>query len=514
MNGIPGHALHARFLRGLALSPARPAIRAGAGTVSYGEAYELALRWAGSLPAVSAGRPRVIAVLADKGVCAYVGVLAVLFSGSTVVPMHPELPVARVRQMLETSGADAVLADERGAGVLRETGLDLPLVMADVEPDREPDRATGKALDAPQPVEPQDTAYILFTSGSTGRPKGVPLTHANLDHHFRLMDERYDFGPGDVFSQVLELNFDCAIFEMFSAWGAGATLCHVPAQAYLDLPSFFARRGVSVWFSTPSAINLVRKLGGLTPGAMPGLRWSFFAGEALKCADVADWQAAATGAVIENLYGPTELTLTIAGHRWQPELSPKLAVNGIMPIGAVYPGHELLLLTPTGEESPTEGDLCVSGPQRAAGYLLPADDQGRFLERDGRTWYRTGDRVRRLPGGELAYLGRMDSQVQVQGMRVELAEIDHAVRGCDGVLDAVTVTRPGVDGLELVVFYTGVPASPVELTRQLRRALPGGMVPKVFRHLAEFPLNGNRKIDRLKLAGVAAGQNRAVAKGQ
>jgi acyl-coenzyme A synthetase/AMP-(fatty) acid ligase len=179
-------------------------------------------------------------------------------------------------------------------------------------------------------------------------------------------------------------------------------------------------------------------------------------------------------------------------------------VNGIVPIGAVYPGHDHLLLAPDGTHSTTEGELCVTGPQMASGYLDPADDEGRYLQFDGRSWYRTGDRVRVLPNGELAYLGRADSQVQIQGMRVELAEIDHAMRACEGVTDAVTVTRPVEDGLQLVVFYTGVSASPVELTRRLRKILPDAMVPKVFRHVPEFPLNSNRKIDKVRLAGVAA----------
>ncbi|MEV5975211.1 AMP-binding protein [Streptomyces sp. NPDC051921] len=499
MNGTSRHALHARFLSGVAGHPGRPAIRVGTDTVRYDEAYELALGWAGSLLAATAERPRAVAVLAGKGVCAYVGVLAALFTGAAVVPMHPDLPVSRVREMLRASGASVVLADERGAAVLAETGLALPVVPA------ERGRARGErgALDAPVEVLPSDTAYVLFTSGSTGRPKGVPLTHNNFRHYFAVTDERYDFHAEDVFSQVLELNFDCAVFELFSAWGAGATVCHVPAGAYLDLPAFMAERQVSVWFSTPSAIGLVRRMGGLTEGAMPSLRWSFFAGEALKCADVVAWQAAAKASEIENLYGPAELTLTITGHRWQPDLSQRLAVSGIVPIGAVHPGHDTLLLGPDGEAATTEGELCVSGPQAAAGYLDPADDEGRFVERDSVRWYRTGDRVRLLADGELAYLGRGDSQVQIQGMRVELPEVDHAVRACPGVTDAVTVTRTTDAGLELVVFYTGTAQPPRDLLKALRGTLPEGSVPKDFRHLDEFPLNPNRKVDRLRLAALA-----------
>jgi non-ribosomal peptide synthetase component F len=340
---------------------------------------------------------------------------------------------------------------------------------------------------------------MLFTSGSTGRPKGVPIRHGSLRHYFELMDRRYDFTADDVFSQATELNFDCSMFEMFCAWAAGASVHPVPGKAFLDLPAFVAERRMSVWFSTPSSIALVRRRGGLGPGSMPTLRWSYFAGEALLCTDTADWQAAAPGSIVENLYGPTELTITVTGHRWHPEISPALGVNGVVPIGTVHEGHDHLLLTEDGGTSDTEGELCITGPQMTAGYLEPSDNEGRFLHRDGKIWYRTGDRVR-VTGNELSYVGRLDAQVQVQGWRVELAEVDNAIRGCAGVVDAATVTRPAESGVEMVVFYTGVQIPPAELSQQLRKVLPSGLLPKQYVHVDEFPLNSNRKIDRRALA--------------
>jgi non-ribosomal peptide synthetase component F len=357
-------------------------------------------------------------------------------------------------------------------------------------------------LDAPLPVAAADAAYLLFTSGSTGRPKGVPITHGSLAHYFRLLDERYDFGPADVFSQTFDLNFDCAMFDLFCAWGAGARLLRVPGQAYRQLPAFLAEHGVSVWFSTPSSISLVRRLGGLEPAAMPSLRWSFFAGEALRCQDAADWQTAAPGSAVENLYGPTELTITVSRHRFTTE-SLRLGANGVVPIGALHEGHDQLLAGPDGEPSGAEGELWVSGPQLTPGYLDPADGAGRFVERDSRVWYRTGDRVRRTDGGELLYLGRLDSQVQVHGWRVELAEIDHALHGCAGVDDAVTLDA-AVDGeTELVVFYTGERRAPVAFSRALRDVLPLRLVPRHYRHLTGLPLNSNRKVDRPALRALA-----------
>ncbi|MEU5599807.1 amino acid adenylation domain-containing protein [Streptomyces sp. NPDC020298] len=483
----PG-GLHERFLRGLARSADRPALRIGAETITYRDLHAQALTWAGSL-----GDAKAVGVLAGKTVTAYAGILGALYAGATVVPLHPDFPAPRTRHMLELSGATAVVADERGRAVLAGLGDDTPALEV-VDPD------PARALPEPRHgAAPTDTAYMLFTSGSTGRPKGVPISHGSTRHYFELLDERYDFTPDDVFSQTFDLNFDCAMFDLFCAWGSGATVDVTPQTAYLDLPAYLAGHGVTVWFATPSAIALTRRMGGLTPGALTGLRWSFFAGEALRAHDATDWQTAAPASTLENIYGPTELTVTITGHRWDPATSPDRCVNGLVPIGTVHAGHDHVLVDEADRATPAEGELLITGPQMSAGYLDPADDAGRFVERDGRRWYRTGDRVRRLPDGELVYLGRLDSQVQIQGWRVELAEVEHVLRSCEGVQDAVAVGATTPSGTELVVYYTGERRPAGRFARALRELLPKGMLPRRFEHLPEFPLNSNRKVDRKEL---------------
>ncbi|MET7685511.1 amino acid adenylation domain-containing protein [Streptomyces sp. NPDC005423] len=490
MSQHESRALHERFLRGLALSAGRPALRIGDTTLTYQELHTQALAWAGA-----AAGATTVAVLAGKTPTAYAGILGALYAGATVVPLHPDFPPPRTRHMLQLSGATAVIADERGRAVLAALGEDTPaLDLLTPDPAHAPATppATGRTA-------PTDTAYMLFTSGSTGRPKGVPISHGSTHHYFQLLDTRYDFTPDDVFSQTFDLNFDCALFDLFCAWGAGATVDVTPQTAYLDLPAHLTAHGVTVWFATPSAISLVRRMGGLAPGALPGLRWSFFAGEALHAHDAADWQRAAPAATLENIYGPTELTVTITGHRWHPATSPARCVNGLVPIGHVHDGHDHVLLDTEDRPVPTEGELLITGPQMSAGYLDPADDAGRFVTREGRRWYRTGDRVRRLPDGELVYLGRLDSQVQVQGWRVELAEVEHVLRSVDGVQDAVTVGAATPSGTELIVYYTGERRPAAALARALRELLPKGMLPRHYEHLADFPLNSNRKVDRKTL---------------
>lgn len=514
MNQQNDYALHSRFLQGLAAAPGGTALRLPGRDVSYAELHDTALRWAGALVA-AADRPRpVVGILAGKTLESYAGLLATLYAGAIAVPLHPEFPAARTAGMLAACDVSVLLLDEPGLmlrGELGDTAAGLPVLAPLVDPRGTGDGrrlgvATVAPLDAPRPAGPDDLAYVLFTSGSTGSPKGVPITHGNLRHYFSVLDDRYDFDPGDRFSQSFDLNFDCAMFDLFCAWGAGGSVHPVPPAAYRDLPGWVNELGLTVWFSTPSAITLARRTGRLGPAVMPGLRWSFFAGEALRADDAVTWQEAAPAATLENIYGPTELTVTITGHRWSPQDSPSLCVNGLTPIGHLHDGHDGILLAEDGTVSDVEGELCISGPQLTPGYLDAAHDEGRFLERDGRRWYRTGDRVRRLENKELIYLGRLDAQVQVQGWRVELAEIEHALRGCPGVDDAVAVARTGDAGTELVVFYTGTPTAPAELSRGVRRVLPKGMLPRAYRHVAEFPLNTNRKVDRGRLAREAGEQ--------
>src|SRR5690606_4308123 len=145
-------------------------------------------------------------------------------------------------------------------------------------------------------------------------------------------------------------------------------------------------------------------------------------------------------------------------------------------------GMDYLICDEKGHPGGTEGELCVTGPQMFPGYLDPADNAGRFLVHDGRRWYRTGDRVRLLPGGELGFLGRLDTQVKIHGQRVELAEIDWGLRRCPGIEGAATVVVE-VDGVcELYTFYTGQAMPRATLVRAAREIFPDSLVPRYLEH--------------------------------
>jgi amino acid adenylation domain-containing protein len=465
----------------------------------------MALTWAGSLLNACDEPPRAIGVLAAKGLESYIGILAALYCGVPAVPLQPDFPVDRTRHMIKAAEISALVADERGGRLLPELAVTARV------PVLRPGRETGRdgvpviaaqsrfALSEPVPAAAPDTAYILFTSGSTGRPKGMLITHANLGHFFHELEARYAFGPDDVFSQVFDPAFDCAIFDLFAAWGAGGTLVSVPAQAYRSMTDFVTAAGITVWYSTPAAISVIARRGGLAPKSMPTLRLSTFAGDALTASDAAAWQEAAPEAILDNLYGPAETTITCTMYRWSAQRSPGRCLNGIVPIGRLHGGHDYLLIDADGEPDPAEGELCVSGPQVTPGYLDPEDGKGRFFVRGSRRWYRTGDRMRLASDGTLLFLGRTDNQIQLQGVRTELTEVDHCMRRCAGVQDAVTVAAPADGRLQLVVFYTGIPATAAQFAGQLLTMLPQQMVPRHYRHLDEMPLSVNKKIDRQAL---------------
>ena len=324
----PGRALHDWFMCGLAAAPDGDALRIGDRSWTYAQLHEMALSWAGTLRAASPERLRSVGVLAAQSPECYVGILAASYAGAFAVPLSPAFPAERTAAMAEAASVDAFIADGKGADILCRTGLagQRPVLLPDTD-------ATGpaaitirnqpsRALTQPATARPSDVAYVLFTSGSTGRPKGVPISHGNVDHFLWFNQLRYGFTPEDVCSQTFAATFDLAMFDMFMAWGAGATLESTPVHAFLALPEFIQRKKMTVWFSVPSAISVVRRRSGLSPGSMPSLRWSLFCGEALMQQDAEDWHRAASQSVLENLYGPTELTIACSTYRWTPEQSP------------------------------------------------------------------------------------------------------------------------------------------------------------------------------------------------
>ncbi|MEU2716299.1 amino acid adenylation domain-containing protein [Streptomyces sp. NPDC007205] len=462
--------------------------------------------------------PPRVGLIGHKTTATYTAYLALLRLGATVVPLSTAAPTARVRAICEAANLSLLVADAAGAATLaplaetpnapRVIAIDaLPTAPArtQVPPQRREQPTTA------HPADP--VAYVIFTSGTTGRPKGVPITHGNALACVRHNIDAYGIGVGDRLTQTFDFAFDPSVFDMFVAWGSGATLVAPTPNDLLHPVAWVRREAITHWFSVPSTIATAAKLGELTEASMPTLKVSMFGGEPLTADHARAWHGAAPQSKLENLYGPTECTISVSSHSLadDPRHWPQTD-NGTLPIGRVYDHMERVVVA-DGREA-EQGELCLRGSQRFAGYLDPQDNTGRYYVREQDTylpladdalptaqaWYRTGDRVAYTPDGDLVHLGRLDSQVKIRGFRIELSEIEGALRLAEPVQDAVVVAAPGRAGhLELTAFYTGRTADPRTLRTALAASLPAYMVPRRITHLDAFPLTTNGKVDRARL---------------
>ena len=510
------------FERSVERCGSRPALEAAGQTLTYAELGERAGSIAAAIQQAGDEGPALAGVLADRTPTAFAGVLGALLAGRGYVPLNPTFPIERTRTMIERSGARTIVCDAAGAAQLEQVlaGLDArTIVLPDADAPTPPADWPGghrviaagelPASDARRvpDADPQALAYLMFTSGSTGTPKGVMVTNANARHYVDNVVERYDPDEHDRFSQTAELTFDNSVLDLFCAWERGACVCCPDRRTLIKPGSWIRERELTVWFSVPSTAIFMRRFGQLKPGSYPSLRWSLFAGEALPLELAEAWLLAAPNSTVENLFGPTEATDVCLIHRFDPLTSPAQSEQGTVPIGHPLPGMSALIADDgLVEVAPGEvGELLICGPQVALGYWQdPERTAQAFVVPPGRdaVHYRTGDRARRPadPGGVVTYLGRRDHQVQIFGERIELGEVEAALRDASGV-DAVAaigwpVTAAGVSGIE--AFVAGdVDADAIRAA--LQATLLGRMVPRRIHVVPELPLNANGKVDRAVL---------------
>ena len=512
------------FLRSCEQFPTRGAIDVAGREMTYQQLAYLARRLAATLQTGPVpGAVPLTAVFAYRSQTAYAAVLGVLMAGHGYVPLNRTFPVDRTRLMLERSMCRAMIVDAGSEQQLEGLlcGIAIPLVIIC------PDRADVTELAAKFPahriiganeladaeqwcrvdVAADSIAYLLFTSGSTGQPKGVMVSHANVLQYLDYVTKRYGFTSNDRVSQTFDITFDLSAHDMFVAWESGACLC-CPTQKQLIKPGAFINDArLTVWFSVPSTAVFMRRFGVLKPGMYPGLRLSLFCGEALPVEIVRDWALAAPNSVIENIYGPTELTIGCTAYRWDNRKSPDECEQGIVPIGQPFDGMRALIVDEQLREVEPgrDGELLMTGPQLSLGYWQDGEKTRRaFVPVAGKngTYYRTGDRVRQpAPGKPLVYLGRLDNQIKVLGHRVELGEVEAAVRQVSGLEGVVALgwptTESGADRIE--VFLETDSFDTKALVSQLKAKLPVYMLPRDVLVLGRFPLNANGKYDRKAL---------------
>jgi non-ribosomal peptide synthetase component F len=341
----------------------------------------------------------------------------------------------------------------------------------------------------------------------------VLITHGNALTYVRNASERYRPGREDRFSQLFDFSFDLSVHDMFVAWSAGASLYCAPERGLTGLGDFIQRCELTFWLSVPATAAFMRQLRMLKPGNYPTLRWSLFCGENLPMGLARAWQDAAPNSIVENLYGPTEATVAFTAYRLPRDHRAELDALSTVPIGTPLSGQKFMLIDDEGKPARDgeAGELCLGGAQVAAGYWRARDQTAtRFrppecAELPTMRWYRTGDRAAVSREHGLIFLGRIDRQTKIRGHRVELLEVENAIRAA-AATDLVAAIPWPIDQegltLGLVGLVAGSSRSPKDIMDRCSNILPEYMMPGQIYRIADWPLNANGKTDYASLTGL------------
>jgi amino acid adenylation domain-containing protein len=447
------------------------------------------------LRALGVGPEVCVGLCLERSLELVVAMLAVLKAGGAYLPMDPEYPGERLGYLLADAGAPVVVSQRAVAGRLPDGPWAVVLEEDESARAVEPDPSSG--------IMPDNAAYVIYTSGSTGRPKGVVVSHRNVVRLLTATQPWFEFGSADVWTLFHSYAFDFSVWEVWGALAHGGRLVVVPYLTSRSPDSFrelVCRERVTVLNQTPSAFFQFVRADEAAGTDDLALRLVIFGGEALETGKLRSWfdRHPPSRPRLVNMYGITETTVHVT---YRPIELADVAGAG-SPLGVAIPDLSLTVLDRRQGPVPVgvHGELFVGGPGLARGYLgRPGLTADRFRPDPaglpGGRIYKTGDLVRRLRDGSLEYLGRNDQQVKVRGFRIELGEVETALAQHPAVGECAVVARE-----ERLVGYV-VPAAGQapgveELSRHLRRRLPGYMVPGAIVLMEALPLTVNGKLDR------------------
>lgn len=458
----------------------RPAVHEKEGELSYSDLMGRVERLAASLAQSGDAHPRV-AILLPQGAWAYAAMFASLMAGGMYVPLNLQMPPEKINRVLDMVDPHMIVTSASvDSGFVGKDHAQKIILVEALPADRlkEP-RAAG------------ELAYVIFTSGSTGDPKGVKIGRDSLAHYIHWAHRAMGITPEDRWSQHPNIAFDLSVLDIYGALCAGACLYPLISRRDRLMPAKAIKTyGLTIWNSVPSVVDLMRQGGQLAPENLASLRLATFCGEPLLPSHLEALFAAKPTLAVHNTYGPTEATvsftlLDVAADSYPDHCRASVA------IGDAIPGMHLLLDGDTEDE----GEIIAAGPQVARGYWNDPDQtEEKFFntEVDGRTVsaYRTGDWGRRV-GNDIYFESRIDRQIKRAGFRLELGEIEAAIRSA-GAAAACAVHAEG----KIVAFLEGT--DPVLCDRVAARIgdhLPAYAIPDRFELIDALPRNANDKID-------------------
>jgi len=494
----------------------------GRATLAYRELDRLSDRLRDRLVHMGVRPGDRVGIYLRKSVDAVASIFGILKCGAAYVPVDPEAPPARCAYILDNCSVAAIvtlrsleaplIAELQSLGtksprlLLDDQGRDPVALRGALDREDEGDPAPPAATVQPGP---DGLAYILYTSGSTGRPKGVMLSHRNAVSFVDWCSSVLTPTEADVFSSHAPLHFDLSILDVFTSIKHGARLVLIGEVLGKDprrLAPLIAEKAISVWYSTPSILNLLAQYGRLDRYQYPALRAVLFAGEVFPVPQLRALRAFWPAPRYLNLYGPTETNVCTAF-----ELPPTTPAERTepYPIGASCWHVRCQAVDAEGQPVPrgTEGELVVSGDGVMQGYWnLPDQNLRAFLtDAAGVRWYRTGDLVVEDVDGVYIFHGRRDRMVKRRGYRIELAEIEVALAAHPAAREVavVAVSKPetGVQIKAYLSLRTDQRPSLIELKQYCSDKLPQYMVPDAFDMMDALPRTSTDKLDYQALLG-------------
>ncbi|WP_370454896.1 Pls/PosA family non-ribosomal peptide synthetase [Paucibacter sp. KBW04] len=473
--------------------PTQIALRQGEQTLSYAALDAAADRAASALIAAGVLPGQIVGLWMPRGMDLLVMQLAIAKTGAAWLPFDADTPAERVAVCLDDADAAGLLSCAAWRERLPTLGRRIWAAEDLQAPSDQPLLRRAGAL-------PEHTAYVIYTSGSTGKPKGIAISQGSICHFLRSENEVLGVRSSDTVYQGFSVAFDMSFEEIWISYLVGATLWLAPREIAADpdaLPQALIEQGISVLHAVPTLLALFNQ-------EVPGLRIINLGGEMCPPSLVARW--ARPGRQVFNTYGPTEATVSAS--------LAELQAGEPVTIGRPLPNYQLMViaadvenglrLQPQGET----GELCISGPGVAAGYLGRPDlTEEKFLSnpwaseggQDARL-YRTGDLARIDEAGQIHCLGRVDDQVKIRGFRVELGEIEAQLAQQPGVGTTAVLLRRDEEGLEQLLAYCvsdgSAQPSAASLRQALSQSLPPYMVPSRYEWLAAMPRLASGKIDR------------------
>jgi amino acid adenylation domain-containing protein/thioester reductase-like protein len=494
MGETAGTLLHRLIERQVDESPTACAVTYLGTDLTYAGLDAWANRLAHRLRRYGVGPETSVAVIAERGVQTVVALLAVLKAGGAYVPIDPANPPHRFHYLMADCGASVLVSPESLSGAVPQGGWTTVLSDAEHLGD-EPDERLDTA------VQPGNAAYVIYTSGSTGEPKGVTVTHRQITHT-TLAQWELDRPEPACFLLLVSFSFDASAVGLYWTLTRGGQIVVPSAEEHRDprvLRDLIAKHRVTHLDCTPSLYSLIHAD---EATALASLHCVIVGGEACPRPLVQRHHDLLPECLLINNYGPTETTVWTTTATLTPA-----GPEAVVPIGFPIAGSGMRLLDeglrPVADGQ--VGELFVGGAGVARGYhRRPGLTGGWFLPdpwaaAPGGRMYRTGDRARRLPDGQLEFCGRVDHQVKVRGYRVELAEVELALAGHPAVVGAVADVRVLGESASLVAWVAG-DADPEEVRTHVAALLPAHMVPSRIVVLDKLPRNVAGKIDRAELA--------------